>query len=117
MSDLISVPLRPTMLPLVVLHAYADVESGTHWNCVFDPRHPASHEPTNAILAYCVIWHRIVAQSLSDGHHQIAVVDFPDGTPEMIAGLDEDAQREDVGYIGLCDHTSIDSITTHLNGG
>lgn len=113
MLTFIDLPLPLTSVPLVVLHAYADVGSQTIWNLAFDPRRPQDVEPTVAILRFCVLWHRAVTDSLSHGHHQIAVVDFPDGVPSLVSSLHEDRQRPDVCYIGLCDAADHESIALH----
>jgi len=115
MRELVSTPLDETTLPLVVLHAYADVDAQTLWDRVFDPRAAAANIATHAVLRYSVLWQRVAVASLSHGQHQTAVVDFPEGVPGLILSLNEDEQHPDFRCVGLCHHSSMSAIATAMN--
>ncbi|WP_145052736.1 hypothetical protein [Lignipirellula cremea] len=110
--SLIDSHLPPTSFPFVVLFSYADIPANTPWNIAFDPMKPSSIEATNAVFRFGVFWQRIAQPSLEHGHHQIAVIDFPDGVPELLSSLPVDANRQTYDYIGLCDAKDLRAIQT-----
>lgn len=110
--SLIDSNLPPTSFPFVVLFSYADIPANTTWNIAFDPTRPSSIEATNAVFRFGVFWQRIAQPSLEHGHHQIAVIDFPDGIPKLLQSLPIDANRQTYDYIGLCDAEDLRAIQT-----
>jgi hypothetical protein len=109
---LIDSHLPPTSFPFVVLFAYADIPADTEWNIAFDPTTPSAVESTTAVLRFGVFWQRIAQPSLEHGHHQIAVIDFPNGVPTLLLSLPIDANRQTYDYIGLCDAKDLVAIQT-----
>lgn len=87
MFRLIDTPLPPTSHPFVVLFAYADIPKGTEWNVVFDPLNPSQAEATNAVFHFSVILQRIACPAMDHNFHQLAVIDFPNGVPDLLASL------------------------------
>lgn len=108
--QLIEPNLPPTSFAFVVLSSYADIPADTKWNIAFDPTKPSSIEPTTAVLQFGVLWQRMALPSLEHGHHQVAVIDFPDGVPTLLQSLPIDANRQTYDYIGLCDATDLRAI-------
>ena len=107
---LIDSKLPPTSHPFVVLFAYAHIPAETAWNVVFDPTNWSSAEPTTAVLKFGVFGQRIVQTALEHGHHQIAVIDFPNGVPAFLDSLPIDAHRQSYDYIGLCHSKDLRAI-------
>ncbi|MCC9603382.1 hypothetical protein LOC67_22765 [Stieleria sp. JC731] len=107
---LIDAPIPPSSYPFVVLFAYADIPADTKWNVAFDPVNDLPIESTIAVLQFGVFWRRIAAPSLEHGHHQIAVIDFPDGLPSVITSLPIDANRQSYDHVVLCDAQDVDAI-------
>ena len=110
MLRFIDTPLKQTSHPFVVLFAYADVPANTKWNVAFDPSNDSPIEITNAALCFGVFWKRIAIPTLSHGHHQVAVIDFPDGLPAVIASLPIDADRQSSDHVRLCSAEDLDAI-------
>ena len=110
--SLIDSDLPPTSFPFVVLFSYADIPVDTKWNIAFDPTKPSSIESTTAVFKFGVFWERIAQPSLEHGHHQIAVIDFPDGVPALLHSLPIDANPQTYEYIGLCDAVDLQAIQT-----
>lgn len=102
MLAMIQQPLRDTEHPFVIIHCYADIPEHTTWDIVFDRRAPGYHERTIATLRFGIIWQRLVSRSLADGWHQVAVIDFPDGMPQLIESLPIDPKSEQTEYTCLC---------------
>lgn len=95
-------PLPASSHPFAVIHCYADLPAGTRWNTAFDPSIGGQHETTDVVLQFGIFWRRLVLPSLEDGHHQIAVIEFSDGLPQLLASLPVDPEGEVIDYIGLC---------------
>ena len=107
---LINSDLATTYHPFVILFCYADIPAETRWNIVFDPNDLSSHESTNAIFRFGVFWRRIAQCRLEHGHHQIAVIDFPDGMPSLFDTLPVDANCQDYEHIRLCHSDDLNAI-------
>ncbi|MEO0531974.1 MAG: hypothetical protein AAF266_15585 [Planctomycetota bacterium] len=107
---LIDEELPPTCIPFVVLFAYADIPAGTEWDAVFDPLNAEADESTRATLKFGIFWERAATTDLAHGHHQIAVIDFPNGVPSLLDSLPVDADRLDYDYIGLCRSEDLGAI-------
>lgn len=114
MSAAIATPLRSTERPIVILHCYADVPSGTQWDTVFEVARPEHHEPTRAVARFSVVYHRAVEYTLVQGWHQVAVLDFPDGCPGRIEALPLDLQDPKAGLVGLCRSEDFPEIRRQL---
>lgn len=110
MVSIIQRPLAPTEHPVIAMHCYADVPAGTTWDVVFNPNEIADHESTTAVSRFGLIDHRIVSPSLSDGWHQVAVIDFPKGLPRLIQDLPVDPDTEWRNYICLCANHDFEEI-------
>ena len=110
MLRLINTPLPQTTFPFVVLFAYADIPAGTQWNAAYDPSNDSQIESTNAILRFGVFWSRVAIPELSHGHHQVAVIDFPDGIPSVLETLPVDPNRENCDPVRLCNTEDIEAI-------
>lgn len=110
MMRLIDSKLSPTSHPFVVLFSYADIPAGTAWNIAFDPTNRSSVEPTTAVLQFAIVWQRTAQTALEHGHHQIAMIDFPNGVPALLASLPIDANQQTYSYIGLCDSRDLRAI-------
>jgi hypothetical protein len=107
---LIDAPIPQSSYPFVVLFAYADIPADTKWNVAFDPANDLAIESTNAVLQFGVFWGRIATSALEHGHHQIAVIDFPNGLPSVIASLPIDANSQSYDHVVLCDAQDVDAI-------
>ncbi len=109
---LIDSKLPPTTHPFAVLFSYADIPADTIWNLAFDPTNQSSIQSTTAVLQFGVFWQRIAQPALEHGHHQIALIDFPNGVPSLLDSLPIDANRQSYDYVGLCDSNDLRAIHT-----
>ena len=107
-------PLPKTQHAFVVIYCYADIPARTHWDTAFDPSLGDLHETTNATLQFGVVWRRAVLPSLEHGHHQVAVLAFPDGLPQLLASLPFDPDTEVTDYVGLCASEDLPAIRRQL---
>lgn len=86
--------------PVAVSHCYADVPAGTQYDIVFDRNDPNTNESASAEVLFGVAFDKYVDRKLSHGHHQTAVLRFPNGMPSLLGGLPWDAISSD--YLCLC---------------
>jgi hypothetical protein len=110
MLELICRPLTATELPLVIHRCYADIPEGITWDLAFDLNDVARLNDTRALLRFGVIFHRTVNRSLAHGWHQLAVIDFPDGIPDLISELPVDADEHTCGCVGLCNVIDFEAV-------
>ncbi len=102
MLSKIAEPLKPTDYPFVIIHCYADIPAKTRWDTVFSPNDINRIETTNATFQFGIFLSRYVVKSLDHGHHQIALLAFPDRLPALLETLPVDQAGEFTGYVGLC---------------
>ena len=114
MRRTIEKPLSDTEHPIVVIHCYADVPTGTQWDTVFDPADPNSHSRTTAISRFGVVCDRAVELTLPHGCHQTVIIDFPDGLPELIQSVPIDVQDPNRSYVCVCKREDFPEIERHL---
>ncbi len=100
--------------PLAVIHCYADVPAGTHYDIIFDHNDPGTNESTNAEVLFGVAFDRYVDKTLSHGHHQTAVLRFPNGTPSLLGRLPWDAIS--TNFLCLCSGADFADIGRRLTG-
>ena len=81
--NLLDQPLPRSTYPWVILYSYADIPVGTKWDTTFDPSNDFRFEPTQAVLRFGIFWDRRAQPGLAHGHHQVAVIDFPNGLPPI----------------------------------
>jgi hypothetical protein len=111
----IAEPLPKTHHAFVVFHCYADIPARTRWDTAFDPSVADRHESTIATLQFGVFWRRAVLSALEHGHHQIAVLKFPDGLPDLLDSLPVDPDNEVSDYAGLCASDDLPAIRRQLD--
>jgi hypothetical protein len=109
----IATPLPTAYHAFLIIHCYADVPAHSQWNTVFDPS-STEQQDTNATLHFGVFWRRAVLSTLEHGHHQIAVLEFPDGLPDLLASLPTDPDNEVSQYIGLCKSNDLLAIRRQI---
>jgi hypothetical protein len=114
MLALIAKPLPATHHAFVVIHCYADIPAHTLWDTAFDPSLTDCNETTNATFHFGVFWRRVVRPKLEHGHHQLAVIAFPDGLPLLLASLPVDPVNQVTDYIGLCASEDLLAIRRQL---
>ena len=109
---IIEKPLPETYHPVVIIHCYADVPQETAYDLVFNLSDKTQVETTFAVLKFGVTFSRYCDPSLAHGWHQLAMLDFPNGIPELISELpyDDPSSGEP---IGLCSKNNYDSIKNH----
>lgn len=107
---LLNEPLPPTSFPFVILFSYADIPAGTTWDTAFDPLNASCFEPTQAVFRFGVFWQRIAQPKLEHGHHQVAVIEFPNGLPPLLDAIPVDASPHTYDYIGLCNFNDLPSV-------
>lgn len=117
MLTIIQQPLQPTEHPLVAVYCYAHIPEGTKWDIAFNSKDTTAYEYTAAFLRFGIIWQRIVSRSLSDGWHQVAVIDFPNGIPHLIEALPVDPEVENYNYKCLCSSADFPEIQRHMTTG
>ncbi len=100
--------------PVSVGHCYADVPAGTQYDVVFDHSDPDTNEATSAEVLFGVAFDQYVDTTLSHGHHQTAVLRFPNGVPSLLGRLAWDAISSD--YLCLCAATDFADIRRSLTG-
>jgi hypothetical protein len=100
--------------PVAVCHCYADVPAGTQYDVVFDHNNPATNESTSAEVLFGVAFDQYVDTTLSHGHHQTAVLRFPNGMPSLLDRLPWDAISSD--YLCLCAAADFADIRRRLTG-
>lgn len=115
MLQTINSPLPEGAVPLVVIHCYADVPSGTEYDLAFDPTNPDDHESTSSTLEFGVVMSRVVEKDLSQGWHQTAVMRFPNGMPKLFDKLPVDSIG--TSYLGLCASSDFGHIKSSLANG
>ena len=113
MLQTIDAPLPSDATPLVIIHCYADIPTGTKYDLAFEPHNPDNNESTQAEVLFGVVMGRVVETTLSHGWHQTAVLRFPSGLPQLFEKLsvDEMAPR----YLGLCAQADFPSIRPTLH--
>ena len=103
MQRIISAPLLPTSVPVLVVGNYADIPAGHVWDTVFRRNDISRCEPTKCVLKFGTIYDRAVNESLDHGWSQVAVLDFPEGLPELWSELPVcDKGHNETWNIGLC---------------
>ena len=103
MQRIISAPLLPTSIPVLVVGNYADIPAGHVWDTIFRRRNISHCETTKCVLKFGTIYDRMVNESLDHGWSQVAVLDFPNGTPELWSELPVcDKGHDETWNIGLC---------------
>ena len=114
MRKTINMPMSPTQLACVVYHCYADIPARHQWDTMFRIDNPSDRNGTLAISCFGVYWNRAVTECLDDGHHVAAVLDFPNGTPELINSLPVGDDGNVFGTLGLCNSEDYPAIQTEL---
>lgn len=114
MRRILDVPLPSDAHPVAVLHCYADVPAGTRYDIVFDRHDPDTSESTSAEVLFGVAFDQYVEPTLSHGHHQTAVLRFPNGLPSLFERLPWDAISSD--YLCLCAAADFAEIRRSLTG-
>lgn len=114
MRRILDVPLPPDAHPVAVLHCYADVPAGTRYDIVFDRHDLDTSASTSAEVLFGVAFDQYVEPTLSHGHHQTAVLRFPNGMPSLLERLPWDAISSD--YLCLCAAADFAEIRRSLTG-
>jgi hypothetical protein len=114
MLGIIAEPLHLTYHPFIVIYCYADIPANTRWDTAFDPSNTVRNEKTDATLKFGIFWSRLVIRSLEDGHHQVAVLEFPHGLPPLIESLPVVSVDEPERHVGLCNSNDLLAIQGRL---
>jgi hypothetical protein len=111
----ITSPLPETHFAFIIICCYADIPTNTRWDTAFDPSLSDRHEATIAVLQFSVFWSRAVLPSLEHGHHQVAVLAFPNSLPSLLASLPDESDDVVTDYVGLCESEDLSAIRLHLD--
>jgi hypothetical protein len=109
--------LHPNSRAFIIYCCYADIPAGRTYSAIFDRTNVEIGTETIAKLRFGIFWQRLPTQSLEDGHHQLAVFDFPQGIPAIVETLPIDLNDGGMSpaRLGMCDVKVWDSICKQSN--
>ena len=95
----------PKLIALWVVSCFADIPKDRSYTAAFRVQKEYDVEETCAILRLGIFWHRLPIEGLEHGHHQIAILEFPDGVPTVLRNLPrfDGVQPTAFPTFGMCD--------------
>lgn len=105
LADLRTFELGENSCAFILHSCYADIPAGRSYNAVFKLADAKIGGHTLARLRFAIFRRCLPMQSLEDGHHHLAVFDFPEGIPQLVLSLPVDLFDGGISHptLGLCD--------------
>jgi hypothetical protein len=99
------VELSENVVAFVVYRCYADIPKDRSYTALFDCSHSSQRQATVALLRVGIFMRQVPIEGLEHGHHQVAVFEFPNGTPPLLKELPlcDEPQVTTKVRLGLCD--------------